>query len=92
MQRSLIALAALLVATAAAAETTTADQCAAALGKEPRAIYDASVAAVQPGTNMRDLLTDKTRGLVQDGTVARASARASARAAYQCLELKQQAE
>ncbi|MBX3023909.1 hypothetical protein KF840_03265 [bacterium] len=66
--------------------------CAAGLAKDPRAIYDASVGAVQPSTDLKALLTDTTRGLVRAGTVARAGARDSARAAYQCLELVQRAE
>lgn len=82
----------LLTAAAGVAETTTADQCASGLGKDPRAIYDACVASVQPTTDIKALLTQKTRGLVMAGTVERASARESARAAAQCLELKQKAQ
>jgi len=84
--------AALLVAGTAVAQTTAADQCAAALGKDPRAIYDACAASVQPTTDIKALLTQKTRGLVIAGTVERASARDSARAAAPCLELKQKAQ
>lgn len=84
------AIALLLRAAIAAAET--ADTCVAGLAKDPRSIYDASVAAVQPGADLKDLLTDRTRTLVQAGTVERSTARDSARAAYKCLELKQQAE
>jgi hypothetical protein len=66
--------------------------CANGLGKDPLAIYEASVAAVQPTTDLKALLTDRTRGLVQAGTVERGSARDSARAALKCLELVQKAE
>jgi hypothetical protein len=92
MRLSTIACAALLAATAGAAETTPADRCAAGLAKDPRAIYDASVAAVQPTTDLKALLTETTRGLVKAGTVQRFSARDSARAAMACLALKQKAE
>lgn len=92
MRLTTIACAALLAATAAVAETTPLDRCAADLAKDPRAIYDASAAAVQPTTDLKALLTEKTRGLVKAGTVERASARDAARAAYKCLELMQKAE
>lgn len=84
------AIALLLSATIAGAET--ADTCVAALAADPRTIYDASVGAVQPGTDLKDLLTGKTRALVQDGAVERGTARDSARAAFKCLELRQRAE
>jgi hypothetical protein len=87
-----IAAVTLVAASAASADTAQADRCAATLGTEPRVIYDASVASVQPSTDLRSLLTDKTRGLVQAGTVARSSARESARAAYKCLALKQKTD
>lgn len=92
MRLSTIVAAALLAATAAGAETTPADRCAAGLGKDPRAIYDASVAAVQPTTDLKALLTEKTRELAKAGAIERGSARDSARAALECLDLKQKAE
>jgi hypothetical protein len=82
----------LLAATAALGGTTTADSCAAGLTKDPRAIYDASVTSVQPSTDLKALLSAKTRGLVLAGTIARGGARDSARAAMECLALKQKAE
>jgi hypothetical protein len=81
-----------LASTAAIADQTSATSCAAGLAKEPRAIYDASVAGVSPTTDLKALLTDTTRGLVRAGTIERATARTSARAALGCLELKQKTE
>lgn len=92
MRVSGIAIAVLLASTAAMAGQSPPADCAAGLAKEPRTIYDASVAAVQPTTDLKGLLQEKTRGLVQAGTVERASARDSARAALKCLELVQKAE
>jgi hypothetical protein len=83
---------AVLLVAGSADAGTTADQCAAGLAKDPRAIYDACAASVQPSTDIKALLTQKTRGLVMAGTVDRASARDSARAAAPCLELKQKSE
>ncbi|MDX2165424.1 MAG: hypothetical protein SF182_00095 [Deltaproteobacteria bacterium] len=85
-----LALAALLAAGVAGANQDSANACAKALGKDPRTIYDASIAAVTADTNLKDLLTQKTRGLVEAGTVPRDTARDSARAALKCLELAQQ--
>jgi hypothetical protein len=87
-----LAVALALLSTAAVAGQDPAATCADGLGKDPRAIYDASVAGVQPSTDLKALLTDKTRGLVQAGTVERGSARDSARAALKCLEIVQKAE
>lgn len=86
------ALALVLLLAAAPAAGETADACAAALGKDSRAIYDASVAGATPGVDLKALLGDTTRGLARAGTIARTSARDSARAALPCLQLKQQGQ
>lgn len=85
-------VAVLLTASAAAADSTAAEQCAAGLGKDPRAIYDACSGSVQPSTNLKELLTEKTRGLVLAGAVTRGTARDSAREASACLEMKQKGQ
>jgi hypothetical protein len=90
MLRRTIAAAALLIATAAGANTDSANACAKGLAAEPKTIYDASISAVSAATDLKELLTEKTRGLVQAGSVERSSARDSARAALKCLELAQQ--
>lgn len=90
MRRTTIAAAALLVATAASASIDSANSCAKTLGAEPKTIYDASIGSVSADTDLKQLLTEKTRGLVEAGSVERASARDSARAAFKCLELAQQ--
>jgi len=92
MIRTSAILAILFASTAAMAGQGAATSCAASLGQDPRAIYDASVAEVAPTTDLKALLTAKTRGLVEAGTIARGSARDSARAAATCLKLKQQAD
>ncbi|MEO8603101.1 MAG: hypothetical protein ABI629_11050 [bacterium] len=93
MKRTHIAIiASLFIGTAAIAADDPGATCAAGLGKDPKAIYDASVASVQPSTDLKALLSDKTRGLVKTGTVERGSARDSARAALECLELVQKSE
>ena len=90
MIRTSTILAIIFASTAAMAGQGTATSCAAGLAPDSRAIYDASVAQVAPTTDLKALLTAKTRGLVEAGTIARASARDSARAAATCLKLKQQ--
>lgn len=95
MRSTLIAATCLVVLSAPMAASAAGDAgaaCAAGLSRDPRAIYDASVGAVQPSTDLKALLENTTRGLVRAGTVARDSARDSARAAYKCLELVQHAE
>lgn len=83
---------ALALVAAAPAGAETPDACAAALAKDPRAIYDASAGGVTAGTDLKALLTDKTRALARAGTIERGTARDSARAALACLELLQRAQ
>jgi hypothetical protein len=64
-----------------------ADSCAGALTADSRAIYDAARGDVAGGTNIRTAVTERTRALVESGGVKRASARASAVAAGECLKL-----
>jgi hypothetical protein len=92
MIRTTLMFAMLLASTAAMAGQGTATSCAAGLAKDPRAIYDASVAEVAPTTDLKALLTGKTRSLAMAGTIERASARDSARAALKCLELAQKTD
>lgn len=89
MKRFAIVCAVLLTAGTAAADTAAADRCAASLAKDPRTIYDACAPSVQPTTDIKALLTETTRGMVKAGTLGRFGARDSARAAYECLALKQ---
>lgn len=92
MSRMGIVCSSIVLTAAIAAAASNADTCAAQLAKDSRAIYDATAPDVQPGADLRALLTSKTRGLVEAGAIPRATARASARAAYPCLTLKQQGQ
>jgi hypothetical protein len=88
MNRLLIACLVLCGAGAAHAAATTSESCANGLAKDPRAIYDATAPSVTASSDLRALLTEKTRGLVKAGTIPRVGAREEARAAMKCLELK----
>lgn len=92
MRTILLGVALCLAAGPAGADQQAASACAAGLGKDPRAIYDASVAAVGADTDLKALLTEKTRGLARADQIERDTARASARAAMKCLALKQDAD
>ncbi|MGE0518579.1 MAG: hypothetical protein AB7P78_06120 [Candidatus Binatia bacterium] len=82
----------ILASAAVAAGPDAATTCATGLEANARAIYDASVGEVTPATDLKALLTANTKALVEAGAVPRSSARESARAAAQCLKLKQQTD
>jgi hypothetical protein len=69
------------------ADATAAQKCATTLPKDGRAIFQATLPQVQPGTDLRDVVTTSTRALVQSGQIDRGTARDSAMAAVQCLRL-----
>jgi hypothetical protein len=50
-----------------------------------RCIYDAVAPALTPDSTPRDVVTEKTRGLVQAGKIAKLSARGNAVKAGSCL-------
>lgn len=73
---------------AAFADKAGADSCAAGLNAEAKAIYAAAIGGVG-SSDLKALVTEKTKGLVMAGTVARATARDSAMAAGRCLAMAQ---
>jgi hypothetical protein len=72
------------------ADAAAAAKCQAGLAPEARLIYDKTFPLVTPNTVIRDVLKQKTRALVMDGKVKRATARDSAEAAGQCFRLLRQ--
>ena len=80
-------LLAMIVATHAAhADRAAAQDCAAKLPNDARAIFDKTLPQIKPGTDLRALVTSNTRSLAFAGTIDRGTARDSAVAAAQCLE------
>jgi hypothetical protein len=69
------------------ADAAAAQTCAATLPKDGQAIFRATLPQVQPGTDLRDVVTASTRSLVEAGQIDRGTARQSAVAAAQCLRL-----
>jgi len=69
------------------ADAAAAQKCATTLPKDGRAIFQATLPQVQPGTDLREVVTASTRTLVQSGQIDRGTARDSAMAAAQCLRL-----
>ncbi|WP_139251335.1 hypothetical protein [Kaistia soli] len=72
----------------ALADQASADACAGSLNTEAKAIYAAAIGSVG-STDLKSLLTEKTKGLVMAGTVSRSTAKESAMAAANCLEMAQ---
>lgn len=75
----------LAVGTAAYADRTAADACAAGLSPDAKAIYAATVGQVVGGGDVRTVVTDTTRSLAMSGKIDRGAARGNAEAAGQCL-------
>ncbi len=69
------------------ADTGAAQSCAAKLPKDAQIIFAATLPRLGPGTDLRDVVTTTTRGLVEDNRIDRATARPSAMSAAQCLGL-----
>lgn len=80
-------VAAVVSVTGARGATADAESCAGALPPESKAIYDATRGDVAGGADIRDAVTERTRALVESGSVKRSSARASAVEAGNCLKL-----
>lgn len=76
-----------LAATAAMADKTAANACAANLGGDAKTIYNAVAPQMGPGASVKDLVTQQTRALVQGGKIAQGNARPAAEQAGQCLLL-----
>ena len=53
------------------------------------AIFDAALADVSAGGDLKEVVTDHTKALVAAGTLARGDARSAATAAAACLKLAQ---
>jgi len=75
----------LLLPASAMAGQTEAQTCAASLSPPAQQIYAASAPHVTAGTDLRRLVREKTRGLVQSGEMSRDVAKANVRAAGHCL-------
>jgi hypothetical protein len=69
------------------ADHASADRCAAGLAPEPRLIYDRVMPQLKPNSAVRDVVTATVRGMVIEGAIPQATARASAMAAGQCIKL-----
>jgi len=85
----IIAAAGMLAFTAAPsfANRAAADKCAARLSPDAKLVYTATVGAVKPGADLKDVVRTKTRGLVVSGKLNRGKARNAAVAAGNCLKL-----
>ena len=77
---------ALLLPASAWAGQSEADACANSLNTSARQIYSAAAPHVTPGSNLRDVVRQHTRNLVQSGVLSRSEARANAKAAGLCLQ------
>lgn len=77
---------ALPVAAAHAADKAAATACSTKLSPEAKTIYTAAAPKMTPTTDMRSLLKSTTFGLIMQGEVKSADARASAIAAAHCLK------
>ena len=64
-----------------------ASACAARLSKDSKAIYDATAPHVTSLAALKDTVVTETRQLAMSGKIAQATAKSSAQAAGQCLEL-----
>lgn len=86
MKTPILAALLTLAASPALADRAAGDACATGLSPEARAIYSATAPDFAASKDPRGLLTTRTRGLVQAGTVPMGKARAAAQAAAACLE------
>ncbi len=68
------------------ADAAAAEACAAKLEGDQRIIFDATKPLVQPGTDLKAVITEATTNLVMGGNVARDTAEASAKKAGPCLQ------
>jgi hypothetical protein len=68
-------------AAAARADTAAAKACATRLPKDAKAIFNATLPQVAPGSDLRSLLTSNTPRLAIFGTIDRGNARQSTAAA-----------
>lgn len=71
---------------ASLADRTAADSCAAKLPADSKLIYAASIGAVAPGADLKEVVRARTRSLVMDGKVSRGQAQTAAVAAGDCLK------
>jgi len=71
----------------AAADRAAADACAERLSAESKLIYAATIGAVAPGTDLREVVRSKTRSLVMGGKLSRSQAQPAAEAAGACLKM-----
>lgn len=79
------ALVLILLPASAWAGQSEADACAEALAPPAQQIYAAAAPSVTPASNLRNVVRQQARDLVQSGEMTRDVARANARAAGLCL-------
>lgn len=83
------ALVLILLPASAWAGQSEADACAEELAPPAQQIYTAAAPDVTPSANLRDVVRQHTRSLVQSGEMTRGEARANVRAAGLCLRMLQ---
>jgi len=72
---------------AAHADQASATTCSGSLSKDAKILYDKTAPTMAPNTDIKEALTAVARPLVMDGSMSRASARAAAEQAAECLKL-----
>ncbi|MCJ8141518.1 hypothetical protein MKI84_01145 [Ancylobacter sp. A5.8] len=82
---SALAAASILAAPLAHADKAAGDACAAGLNADGKAIYAAALPSLG-SADLRTVVTNTTKSLVEGGKVAMGSARSNAQAAGKCLE------
>lgn len=75
------------LATAASADQASATKCAAKLSADGQTIYQASAPLITPASDVRAVVTDKTKSLVMGGSISRGAAKPAAEAAGACLAM-----
>lgn len=83
---AIVAAALPLSAVPSLADRAAADSCATHLPANSKLIYAASIGAVAPGVDLKEVVRAKTRSLVIGGKVVRSEAQAAAEAAGACLK------
>ncbi len=82
----LVALPGLAISGAAFAGKPEADACAAKLEGEAKLIYEATSPLVQPGTDLKAVVTEAVTNLVMGGNIAKDTAETNAKKAGPCLQ------
>lgn len=86
----MVAAAAMTLATAARADVSAGDACAAQLTPDGKQIFAAVVAAAPTLDTLRSTMETQARSLVMGGKIARGEARDNAQAAGECVRARLQ--